>query len=40
VVAEGDSATLLEDLDPDERGLYLGELEKWQDERKEGDACE
>jgi putative ABC transport system ATP-binding protein len=40
VVAEGDSATLLEDLDPDERALYLGELEKWQEERKEGDACE
>jgi ABC-type methionine transport system ATPase subunit len=40
VVAEGDSATLLEDLDPKERALYLGELEKWQVEKKEGDACE
>ncbi len=40
VVAEGDSASLLDDLDPEERALYLGELEKWHEDEKEGDACE
>lgn len=40
VVAEGDSSTLLEDLDPGERARYLGELEQWHEEVKEGDACE
>ena len=40
VVAEGDSATLLEDLDPGERARYLGELEKWHEDERVGDACE
>ncbi|MCK5252990.1 MAG: phosphate ABC transporter ATP-binding protein [Thermoplasmata archaeon] len=40
VVAEGDSSTLLEDLDPDERARYMGELDQWHDDVKEGDACE
>jgi len=40
VVAEGDSSTLLEDLDPGERARYMGELEQWHGEVKEGDACE
>jgi putative ABC transport system ATP-binding protein len=40
VVAEGDSATLLEDLDPKDRTRYLGELAKGHLEDKEGDECE
>jgi energy-coupling factor transporter ATP-binding protein EcfA2 len=40
VVAEGDSDTLMEDLDPEERSLYLGELERWHGDAEDGDACE
>lgn len=40
VVAEGDSASLLEDLDPEERARYLGELDKRHEDEREGDACE
>lgn len=40
VVAEGDSSTLLEDLDPNERARYMGDLEQWHDDDMEGDACE
>ncbi len=40
VVAEGDSDTLMEDLDVEERSLYLGELERWHGDAGEGDACE
>jgi putative ABC transport system ATP-binding protein len=40
VVAEGGSATLLEDLDPEERALYLGELERGHEDERDGDECE
>jgi len=40
VVAEGDSSTLMEDLDPDERAEYLGELKVGHLDDMEGDACE
>jgi putative ABC transport system ATP-binding protein len=40
VVAEGDSSTLLEGLDPEERAGYLGELERGHTEDGEGDGCE
>ena len=40
VVAEGDSSTLMEDLDPDERAGYLGELEKGHIDDAEGDECD
>ncbi len=43
VVAEGPSDTLLESLDPEEKGLYLGELERWREESigaKDGDGCD
>jgi len=40
VVAEGDSGTLLETMDAEERGLYMGELEQWDEEHQDGDACE
>ncbi|UCC93258.1 MAG: phosphate ABC transporter ATP-binding protein [Thermoplasmata archaeon] len=40
VVAEGDSETLLEDLDPEERARYLGELEQWKPKSKDGDECD
>jgi putative ABC transport system ATP-binding protein len=40
VVAEGDSSTLLEDLDPEERARYLGELEMGHDDERDGDFCE
>ncbi len=40
VVAEGDSDTVMDTMDPGERGLYLGELEQWEEEHRDGDACE
>jgi putative ABC transport system ATP-binding protein len=40
VVAEGESATLLEDIDPEERAIYLGELAKWGKKKEESDICE
>jgi len=40
VVAEGGSDTVMDTMDPGERGLYLGELEHWDEEHGEGDACE
>jgi putative ABC transport system ATP-binding protein len=43
VVAEGASATILDGLDPEEKGQYLGELERWREEARrarEGEACE
>jgi ABC-type methionine transport system ATPase subunit len=40
VVAEGNSETLLEDLDPGERTRYLGELERRQEDEEVGDECE
>ncbi len=40
VVAEGSSASLLDDLDPEERAQYLGELDKGHEDVREGDACE
>ena len=43
VVAEGPSDTLMEKLDPKEKGMYLGELERWREETigaKDGDECE
>lgn len=38
VVAEGPSNTLLEELEHEERGQYLGELERWEEEREESGA--
>ena len=35
VVAEGPSATLMDELDPEERAQYLGELERWEMEHEE-----
>lgn len=40
VVAEDDSGTLLDTIDPEERAQYLGELEQWEEEHRDGDACE
>jgi ABC-type methionine transport system ATPase subunit len=40
IVAEGDSDTLLEDMDPEERAMYMGELEHWEYEHEVGDADE
>lgn len=40
VVAEGESETLLDTMDPEERAIYMGELEQWQEEHGRGDACE
>jgi ABC-type phosphate transport system ATPase subunit len=35
VVASGDSGSLMEDMDPEERERYLGELERWEEEHEE-----
>jgi putative ABC transport system ATP-binding protein len=35
VVATGDSATLLDELDPEERARYMGELAKWREDGEE-----
>lgn len=40
IVAEGDSGSLLEDLDPEERARYMGELAYMEHEHKEGDVDE
>jgi len=40
VVAEGDSYTLMDDLDHEERARYLGELEIGHIDDGEGDVCE
>ncbi len=40
IIAEGDSGSLIEDLDPEERALYMGELVYMEHEHKEGDLNE
>jgi hypothetical protein len=40
IIAEGDSKSLLEDLDPEERERYMGELANMEHEHKEGDVNE
>jgi putative ABC transport system ATP-binding protein len=40
IVAEGDSGSLIEDLDPEERARYMGELACMEHEDKEGDVDE
>jgi ABC-type branched-subunit amino acid transport system ATPase component len=40
IIAEGDSGSLLEDLDPEVRARYMGELAYIEHEHKEGDVNE
>ncbi|MCK4971250.1 MAG: hypothetical protein KAS77_11995, partial [Thermoplasmata archaeon] len=40
IIAEGDSGSLLENLDPEERARYMGELAHMEHEHKEGDVDE
>jgi putative ABC transport system ATP-binding protein len=40
IIAEGDSGSLLEDLDPEVRARYMGELANMEHEHKEGDVNE